>query len=68
MSLLMEGGSLRRLAFSASKRLSMPSFSKRSTLRYRVRSAEPVSRDLRLRLRLVPVDGEWLTSEIEPVD
>jgi len=46
MSLLMEGGSLRRLAFSASKRLSMPSFSKRSTLRYRVRSAEPVSRAL----------------------
>jgi Mce-associated membrane protein len=32
------------------------------------RTKEPVARDLRLRLRLVPVDGEWLTSEIEPVD
>ncbi len=32
------------------------------------RTEEPVSRDLRLRLRLVPVDGEWLTSQIEPVD
>ena len=29
---------------------------------------EPLARDLRLRLRLVPVDGEWLTSEIEQVD
>jgi Mce-associated membrane protein len=32
------------------------------------RTEEPVSRELRLRLRLVPVDGEWLASEIEPVD
>jgi Mce-associated membrane protein len=32
------------------------------------RTKEPVARDLRLRLRLVPVDGEWLTSEIVPVD
>jgi Mce-associated membrane protein len=32
------------------------------------RTEEPAARDLRLRLRLVPVDGVWLTSEIEPVD
>jgi Mce-associated membrane protein len=32
------------------------------------RTEEPVTRDLRLRLQLVPVDGEWLTSEIVPVD
>ena len=29
---------------------------------------EPEDRDLRLRLRLVEVDGTWLTSEIEVVD
>jgi Mce-associated membrane protein len=29
---------------------------------------EPVSRDLRLRLQLVPVDGTWLTSDIQQVD
>jgi Mce-associated membrane protein len=29
---------------------------------------EPVDRDLRLRLRLVSVDGAWLTSQIELVD
>jgi Mce-associated membrane protein len=32
------------------------------------RAAEPEARDLRLRLQLVPVDDEWLTSEIVPVD
>jgi len=32
------------------------------------RTKEPVTRDLRLRLQLVPVDGEWLTSEIEQVE
>jgi Mce-associated membrane protein len=32
------------------------------------RTKEPVARDLRLRLQLVPVNGEWLTSEIVPVD
>ncbi len=32
------------------------------------RTKEPVARELRLRLHLVPVDGEWLTSEIEQVD
>jgi Mce-associated membrane protein len=32
------------------------------------RTKEPASRDLRLRLRLVTVDGEWLTSAIEQVD
>ena len=29
---------------------------------------EPENRDLRLRLRLVEVDGAWLTSEIQVVD
>ncbi len=29
---------------------------------------EPVPRDLRLRLQLVPGEGQWLTSEIEQVD
>jgi Mce-associated membrane protein len=32
------------------------------------RTKDPVARDLRLRLRLVPVGGEWLTSQIEPMD
>jgi Mce-associated membrane protein len=32
------------------------------------RTDEPVARDLRLRLRLVPVGGVWLTTQIEPVD
>jgi Mce-associated membrane protein len=32
------------------------------------RTKEPVARELRLRLHLQPVDGEWLTSEIEQVD
>jgi Mce-associated membrane protein len=33
----------------------------------RTTSGEEVSRDLRLRLELVPVDGDWLTSDIRPV-
>ncbi|MBF4767888.1 hypothetical protein ISU10_08935 [Nocardioides agariphilus] len=32
------------------------------------RTREPIARDLRLRLRLVAVDGTWLTSAIEQVD
>lgn len=32
------------------------------------RTDGPVARDLRLRLQLVPVDGDWLTSDIVQVD
>ena len=32
------------------------------------RTAGPVDRDLRLRIRLEPVDGTWLTSQIDQVD
>jgi Mce-associated membrane protein len=32
------------------------------------RTTEPASRNLRLRLTLVPVDGDWLTTDIEQVD
>lgn len=31
-------------------------------------TTEPVARDLRLRMELVPVDGEWLTAGIEQVE
>jgi Mce-associated membrane protein len=34
----------------------------------RTTNDKPVERDLRLRLRLVPVGGEWLTSDITMVD
>jgi Mce-associated membrane protein len=32
------------------------------------RTTDPLERDLRLRLRLEPVDGRWLTADIEQVD
>lgn len=38
------------------------------TRKDRATKNEPTDRDLRLRLRLVAVDGVWLTSEIEVVD
>jgi hypothetical protein len=43
MNLLTAGGSTRRFADSESNRLSKPSLSKRSTLRYNARCKEPVA-------------------------